>query len=397
MLVSNLNTVQLKDLMRLVFIAFLTIPALLLAQEKKSFKDVVEINGYIKYLPSVSFVSNDATFDHLVHNRINTKVYISNNFTAKVDVRNRMFFGETVSAVPNYGDLVSFDPGEVDLSFLIVDENEFVLHTITDRAYLDYTNGKLEVRAGRQRINWGINLAWNANDLFNAYNIVDFDYEERPGSDALRLQYYTGDASSLDLAYKFGEDLDQSVIGGLYKFNLWKYDFQLLAANYYTDFATGFGWAGNLKNAGFKGESTVFTPKDDKEGDVVLSASTSVDYSFKNGVYVNGSILFNSNGEDELNPANQSFLSGALSAKNLMPTKYSFLSQVSGAFNPRLSGSMTFIYGQGMNILFIMPSLGYSLGNNSELSLTGQSYFAETVSSFSNAGNSIFLRFKYSF
>ena len=37
-----------------------------------------------------------------------------------------------------------------------------------------------------------MNLVWNPNDLFNAFSFVDFDYEERPGSDALRIQKYTG-------------------------------------------------------------------------------------------------------------------------------------------------------------------------------------------------------------
>ena len=63
------------------------------------------------------------------------------------------------------------------------------------------------LRIGRQRINWGVNLAWNPNDLFNAYSLIDFDYQERPGSDAIRFQYYMGDLSVLNLQYNPGMGL----------------------------------------------------------------------------------------------------------------------------------------------------------------------------------------------
>ena len=106
---------------------------------------------------------------------------------------------------------------------------------------------KNELTLGRQRINWGVNLAFNPNDLFNAYSLVDFDYQERPGADAVRFQYYTNELSSFETAIQFGKSLDSSVIAGLWKINKWEYDFQFLIANFYSDFVLGTAWAGNLK------------------------------------------------------------------------------------------------------------------------------------------------------
>ena len=369
------------------------------SQEKKKFKDVVNIFGYIKYLPSASFTdANDMGFDHLIHNRINIKTYISNSFTARLDFRNRVFFGETVNYTPLYGQFVDVDNGEIDMSFLLVDEEKIVIHSIIDRAYLDFSQGKWEIRAGRQRINWGINLAWNSNDLFNAYNIIDFDYQERPGSDALRIQYYTGDVSHIEVAYKPGENIDESIIAGLYKFNAKKYDFQIIAANYYKDMAFGGGWAGSIKNAGFKGEGTYFLDKkkmNDTTG--VASISTSIDYSFKNEVYVNASILLNSVGEDSSGALTTLFLTNQLTAKNLMPSKYSYFAQISKPLNPLFVGSLSAIYGQGINTLFFMPSVAYAPKENWDISLTGQLYFGEEQNAFKNLGNSLFLRVQFSY
>ena len=97
------------------------------------------------------------------------------------------------------------------------------------------------------------------------------------------------------------------------------------------------------------------------------------------------------------NPTQQSLLAGNLSAKSLMPTKFSYFGQVSGSFNPKWGGSMAVIYGQGMNILFIMPSISHSVSDNIDTDLTGQIYFGESADGFENLANAIFLRARYSF
>ncbi len=379
----------------LIFFLFVKTYAQNEEKTKWKAKENISIDGYIKYIPSISFQKLDIiNFDNLIHNRINIKAFLGENLTAKIGMRNRIFFGKTIRNTPNYGDLIAVDNGKLDLSFLIINEKSFVMHTIFDRAYLGYSKGKWEVRVGRQRINWGINLAWNANDLFNAYNIVDFDYQEKAGTDALRIQYYAN-KGTIDVAYKPGKDMNNTVLASKYKFNKWKYDFQILAANYYKDIALGAGWAGNIKKAGFKGEATYF--KDKKNTKDVTSISTSIDYFFKKGAYLNVSALYTSNGAETFNTSVLSFATNTLSAKELMPTKYSYLVQVSKEFNPRIKGNITSIYGQGMNLFFVMPSLDYSVKENWDINLTGQLFYLKQYHGFENLNNSIFLRLQYSF
>ena len=76
------------------------------------------------------------------------------------------------------------------------------MYTNFDRANVKWTLDKFELTVGRQRINWGQNLIWNPNDIFNAYNFFDFNYVERPGSDAVLMELFTGDFSSVQLAGK---------------------------------------------------------------------------------------------------------------------------------------------------------------------------------------------------
>ncbi len=96
--------------------------------------------------------------------------------------------------------------GWIDMSWNIVDENSFFLNTTIDRLWLDLNFNKFQARIGRQRINWGQTFVWNPNDIFNAYSFFDFDYTERPGSDAIRLQYYPSFSSAIELAAKIDSE-----------------------------------------------------------------------------------------------------------------------------------------------------------------------------------------------
>ena len=391
--------------MRIYFLCFLLFPFSFsfFSQEikKNKWKEKVELSGFIKYMNTTSVVDLDSLItDNLIHNRIRFKAYLSDKITTVFEMRNRIFYGEATRLNPYLGKQLEKDNGQVDLSFVSLDRNPLVIHSILDRAYMRYSEDNWELTVGRQRINWGVNLAFNPNDLFNAYSLVDFDYQERPGVDAVRFQYYGDDMSSFEGAVQIGNSLDSTVIAGLWKFNKWKYDFQFLAANYFKDIAIGTAWAGNIKNAGFKTEISYFQPKTKFfESNGALSLSTTLDYSFKKGTYINTSVLYNSSGISQpLNSSNlfQTFI-GDISAKSLMPSKWTYFGQVSGAFNPALNGSIAVFYMQGINLALFMPSIVYNINDDWELMLTAQSAFGELNTKFQSMGSGIFLRTMYSF
>ena len=131
----------------------------------------------------------------------------------------------------------------------------------------------------------------------------------------------------------------------------------------------------------------------------VVNASITLDYGFENSTYLNGSILYNSGGIETINGSIFSGIatSGALSAKSLMPSKWTYFLQFSRPFTPALSGSMALVYLQGINIFFGMPSLGYTINEAWDINLVGQLLVGKNNTKFSSIGNSVFLRFQYSF
>jgi hypothetical protein len=195
--------------------------AMVFSQEKQKF---LTVNGYLSSMQSVMFDSLSGPFmdENLIHNRINLKGYINDHITFAAEFRSRLFTGDRVRSGRSYSESIGKDLGLANLSWNIINEQSFFLNTTVDRLWVDFNYGKFQVRAGRQRINWGQTLVWNPNDIFNAYSFFDFDYVERPGSDAVRLQYYPGSSSAIEIAVKANYKKDVTT-AALYRFNRWEY------------------------------------------------------------------------------------------------------------------------------------------------------------------------------
>jgi len=189
-----------KTLISYLLIGLLPLAGLSQETGSKSWKDKVQLKGYVKNMQSFQMVDlNYISHSNLIHNRLNLRIYPAKSFAIGVEVRNRVFTGDQVQLQPGFSNNVDFDNGLVDLSWLWLNESGIAGLTQIDRGWVKWSNDQWDVTIGRQRINWGLNAFWNSNDLFNTFNLVDFDYEERPGSDAIRVQRFFKDIHLLKL------------------------------------------------------------------------------------------------------------------------------------------------------------------------------------------------------
>jgi len=395
------------------FIIGILFSASLMAQQTEAFttdslppKPKIALSGYLKNLQTLLFFNNAYpthsqgvpadTFlqDNLIHHRLNLRWFPNEKLTVRAELRTRLFFGDLVRGNPQYAD----DIGDVnndylDLSAVLINRNGFVLHTMLDRFYMEYASGAWEISLGRQRINWGIGTVWNPNDIFNAFSFTDFDYEERPGSDAVRIKYYTGFASSVEFAAKAFDDWEEAVAAGLWRFNYRQYDIQLIAGVANGDGILGVGWAGNLKTAGFKGEATWFTPIDGTTGNS-LNATFGIDYAFSKGIFIQSGYLYNSNGST----GSGNIFGFTLSARNLYPYRHALFSSVSYPFNPLLQGSLAIIYSPVQSrAMFVNPLMSYSISENWGLDFVGQVAFNRSGNRYTAPIQAIFFRMKWSY
>ncbi|NOT36622.1 MAG: hypothetical protein HOP11_04535 [Saprospiraceae bacterium] len=352
-------------------------------------------NGYVKDMQSLSFPKDFKSLlaTNLIHNRINFKWFPFMNLTFATELRNRLIWGDDVRIIPDYNQLLRNSNELVNISNIWFSNSSMVMHTNIDRLYIDYKLSRLSIRAGRHRINWGISTIWNPNDLFNTYNFLDFDYEERPGTDAIKFSGDISGFSNVEIAYSPGNKVNEKVLAGKYFVNSGGYDIQLLFGIYGNRFTAGGGWAGSIGDAGFKGETQFFTKTSSEKFHINMTIES--DYVFESGWYFSGSFLFNNIGLDTkiLNPSQLNF---NFSPANLMPTKWNFTIASGKEITPLFSANLSVLYSPGTNLLLFLPGLKYSLGENLNVDLVWQSFYA-SLNQFEALNHRGYLRLKYNF
>ncbi len=355
------------------------------------------LNGYVSTMESVIFDSLSGPFivDNLVHNRLNFKAYLNKNITFATELRNRLFIGDMVRSGSSYSDLMASDQGLIDMSWNLLNEPSFFLNTTIDRLWVDFNYEKLQARIGRQRINWGQTLVWNPNDIFNAYSFFEFDYIERPGSDAVRIQYYPTFSSAIELAVKADYD-DRITAAALYRFNKWGYDFQFLSGFFNSeDFVAGAGWSGAIGSVSFRGEMSWFQPMEhfnDSTGTGIFTIG--FDKAFNNNSMLQFQFMYSNNPADYENFL--SFYSGSLTTKELAFSKFTPFAMYSYPITPLLTISASGMLFPDLKGYFAGTSLDFSLAENVDFSLYWQ-HFRSRFSNMETRMNLGFLRIKYSF
>jgi len=238
-------------------------------------------------------------------------------------------------------------------------------------------------------------LVWNPNDIFNAYSFFDVDYIERPGSDAIRLQYYPSPSSVIELAVKGDRDNDLTA-AALFRFNKWGYDIQFLTGySNSSDLTAGAGWSGSSDSFSFRGEGTWFHPLkefSDTTGTVILTAG--VDRIFKDNSMAQVQVMYCNNPLD-LNSFTKLY-TGSLTAKDLAFSKFTAFGQFTWAATPLLNTGISAMWFPDLKGFFSGPSLDYSVAENLDFSLIWQHFNGE-MGGVDTKMNLVYLRVKYSF
>jgi len=379
---------------KLVVIFIIVIYAFSLVYSQQKFA----INGYISQMGSAQFISdsNTAAWDYVFQNRINTSYKVSENFAAHLEFRNQFLWGETIKLVPDYAQNFAKDKGVVDLNWNWYNSESTLLNTQIDRAYLDYTQNNFQFILGRQRINWGRSLVWNPNDIFNAYSYYEFDYPEKPGSDAVRAIYYSGTASSVEVVGKV-DSANNLTIATLTKFNNWGYDIQFLGGYANSqDFVIGAGWEGNIKSFALRGEFNYYYPEKNFSDTLgVFLASIGTDISFGKSLMFQAEFLYND--KKTLAGSLNEFYAAPANSKSLSISEYNFFANVTYPITPILSVYSAAMYYTDQNGFFLMPGFDLSLTNNMNFSIIYQYFNIETFNNERLALNLAFARLKWNF
>jgi len=360
----------------------------------------LSVSGHLQYLENVWLQPNIKKWQTMgtLNNRLDFR-WNKSNVSAHIGMRNVMNYGQMVyDYYPYMGDMATQEFGWMDLTHTWGSDSSYFFYTSIDRANVNLTFNKVEVVAGRQRINWGINTVWNPNDIFNTFNYFDFDYVERPGCDAIKVQYYTSSTSSAQFAWKIDSD-NKNTIAGMYNFNKWNYDMQVFGGVMRDDIVVGGGWSGQIKSAGFNGETTYFHPsKNFSDTSATVVFSTGANYTFPSSLFIHASIIYNSDCTTG-NAYMGDFVVGNrnMSAKTLTPSRMEIFGELAYQITPLIRGNIAGIINPYDGSSFIGPSLDFSLTDNIGLLLIGQLFFGNEKTEYGDYGQLAYGRLKWNF
>ncbi|RPH33832.1 MAG: hypothetical protein EHM93_03200 [Bacteroidales bacterium] len=361
----------------------------------------LDFKGYIKDIQNVFIPKPDSIpwfSDNTFENRLELKYYPKSWLTADIQVRNRFMYGDFVKTIPNYKDYIDQHMGYFDMSKQWGNNKSFIALSEIDRMNVLMTFDKWQITLGRQRVNWGIDLIWNPNDIFNTYSYFNFEYAERPGADAISIKYYTGSSSFAEVVYQPEDNFDNTSFAGLYRFNTHEYDIQVICGKMKTDLVAGLGWSGRLGKTAFRGEASYFRPyKAFSDSRGVLVSSISIDYSFTNTLYIQGGFLFNSNGATKNISSLDLFGQQAASPKTLSKGRYNFFAQASGQLTPLITPGIAIMFNPSDYSTFASPSVTISVAQNFDLSAIGMLFLGNRNTEYENIGQMVYLKFKWSF
>lgn len=361
-----------KKLTGILLCWFITLP--LFTQEPRA----VTLSGYVTALQGVMFDSLSGPFvnEHILHNRLNLEATITPKLTAAAGIRNRLFTGDRVRLGDTYADMMGEDGGWADMSWNLAKEQSFLLNTTIDRLWISMNLGNAAVTLGRQRINWGQTFVWNPNDIFNAYSFFDVDYVERPGSDAIRIEYFPSAASSVELAVKANSDNDITA-AALYRFNKWGYDIQFLGGIVNSrDVVVGTGWSGAISSLAFRGEISWFEPYRDRdiEKSSVL-ATLGAEKMFSDKFMAQLQVMYCNQPVDW--GSDLFFHPGSLDAKDLAFSTFSAFGQFTWTLTPLFNLSASAMWFPDLRGYYAGPAVNYSLAENIDFSVLWQHVNAE--------------------
>ncbi|MEJ2545137.1 MAG: hypothetical protein P8Y99_13805 [Calditrichaceae bacterium] len=392
-----------------IIILIVIIPFIVSAQMSQ-----LDINGYTKYLftSGKNPITSGRLNDHLMHSRINVHWFPTSLITTALEIRLRGYYGDSVEKIPNFLSTIKSNYDyQLDAEFW--NKKRTLGYGEIDRIYIDYLYDDIQITLGRQRVAWGTSLVWNVIDLFNPMSILDFDYEERPGMDAVRLQYFTSELSKLEFVYKAGKNKYSQGYAGLFTVNYWNYDFFILAAMQNNRKTLGGAWSGDIKGGGFRGEFKFSEPPSKGKSTEypipdplfynknltdynhnVFSGVLSGDYTFSNSFYIHSEALYNSNGKTKNAGL---FWYQVSEASMLSPARWSLFQEFAYDITPLLRGDIFAIYNPIDHSSLLAPSLKWSFITNLELMSVLYVTSGQSGAEFGDYGNSLFFRLKYSF
>lgn len=281
----------------------------------------------------------------------------------------------------------------VDMNWTLIEEQHLIVRHFIDRLYFrkEFEFGNIGI--GRQREAWGSGRIWNPTDLFNPINPVNFAKIEKDGADLISTQIYLGNFTDLTVVYNPQKEGSENNAGFRFRSNYRSYDLSLMSGLFDDRIIVGGDFAGNLLDAGFRGEGIVSGEKGDF-ADRYVRFILGLDYQFTSKLYALAEFLYN--GEGATDPVDYD-LFGLLQGRILAVAKHYLFLSGSYLVHPLLNTTYSTNFNLDDGSGFFSAFANYSVGDNTFLGLGVQLFWGDEFDEFWYFPRSVYLKGEFYF
>lgn len=161
------------------------------------------------------------------------------------------------------------------------------------RAFGELKLDEVNLRIGRQKIDWGIMRVFSPGDLFHPLPIFDIEKSERVGATAAQLFLTPWEETKINVVYAFDQDPDRVRLASRVTRTIGHFDLSGFGGKFLRDGIIGMDMTGDIFKAGIRGE---FYYNDADQGDNFIQAAAGLDYGFANTLYLAAEYFHNGQG-----------------------------------------------------------------------------------------------------
>lgn len=358
-----------------------------------------DFKGHVKLLNNLFVPYPDTLLwftDQTLENRLEFKWNRYEWIKVEAHARNRFIYGDFVESIPRYAQLIEDNRGFIDLSFLWADGRSFLGVTEFDRLNAMLSFKQVELTLGRQRINWGMDLVWNPNDIFNTFSYLNLEYPERPGTDAVNLKVYTGSLSFIEAVYQPQKHSDSSAYGMRYRSNTAATDYQLIVARMPGHYVVGGGFTTELGLFAVRSEFSYFH-REKSTNESGLVATLSADRSVSNSGFIQLGVLYNSFGSSKSFEPISLIEPRAQNPMMLSRGKVNLFAGASTTIRTLFTPSLAILANPADGSAAVIPALSYSASNDLTLALTAMLFTGSRAAEYPNIGQLMYFKVQWNF
>ncbi len=266
-----------------------------------------------------------------------------------------------------------------DMDEVFFDEEYFYWKHALYRAYMHYFTPSFQATVGKQSIDWSRMRFYHPLDLFNPISPLDIEKSEKPGVDAINLEFSPQSFTQFNFIYAPYRNREKQGLGGRFQTKIQDYDISLLAAEIHKDRIVGAGFDGYIANSGFRGELS-FTSKDNK--DQFFRSSVGLDHSLTPKLY--GIVEYFYNGGAKLTETQDFLSSYRFSRKAMSVTKHIVGAGLEYDISGTIKASNHVFYDFGGVSSFLNPELKWNIKPNFDLSFGAHFFEGDADSEYGN-------------